>query len=113
MKSQYLHCALGFAKMLMPSSKKWDKCCQEAINVLSLSGVSVAGFSRSVHNFYLDLVKNKRKFHVRLPKDHKLPMFLDLNREVKKIYCIVRRTWTSYQSSSFLNTYMIHWCLCW
>jgi hypothetical protein len=57
-KSQYLYCVLGFTKKLMPSTKNWDKCCQEAINVLSLSGVSIAGCSRSVRNWYLDFVKN-------------------------------------------------------
>jgi hypothetical protein len=73
-RCQYLYCSLYYAKDMMPISQNWDKCCQEAVHHLLLSGIK-AGCSRSVQNWYLEFQKKNRRFDMRLPEKYKLPMF--------------------------------------
>ncbi len=37
-----------------------------------------------MRNWYLEFTKKNRKFEMRIPEKHKLPMFLDLNRDEKE-----------------------------
>ncbi len=57
---------------MMPKIQNWDKCCQVAIESSLLCGVKVGRCSRTVHNWYLV---------VRSPPKHRLPLFLEQNRE--------------------------------
>ena len=84
-RCQYLYCSLYYAKEMMPISQNWDRCCQEAVKHLLLCGIK-AGCSRSVRNWYLEFTRKNRKFEMRIPEKHKLPMFLDLNRDEKQIF---------------------------
>jgi hypothetical protein len=68
---------------MMAISQNWNRCCQEAVKHLLLCGIK-AGCSRSVRNWYLEFTKKNRKFEMRIPEKHKLPMFLDLNRDEKE-----------------------------
>jgi hypothetical protein len=82
-RCQYLYCSLYYAKEMMPISQNWDRCCQEAVKHLLLCGIK-AGCSRSVRNWYLEFTRKNRKFEMRIAQKHKLPMFLDLNRDEKE-----------------------------
>jgi hypothetical protein len=82
-RCQYLYCSLYYAKEMIPISRNWDRCCQEAVKHLLLCGIK-AGCSRSVRNWHLEFTRKNRKFEMRVPEKHKLPMFLDLNRYEKE-----------------------------
>jgi hypothetical protein len=89
-KAQYLYCALAHAKLNMPTCQNWDECCKRAHEHLLMCGITEAGRSRRIRNWYSGFVTNDRRFPVQLPRKHRLPMFLDLNPGAKdsiKQYC--------------------------
>jgi hypothetical protein len=109
-KSQYLYCALQYAKLNMPLCQNWDECCKRAHDHLLMCGITEAGCSRCIRNLYSGFVtNNNRRFSVQLLTKHKLlPMFLDLNHPgAKQLYC-KEHLCRSYQLNWLLNTFIIY-----
>jgi len=86
-KCTYLALALTLAKEHM-NSWTWQKCCGEAVSLLSKCGINQTSNARTVMEWYRQF-KTKRKFTLFIQKN-KLPPFLEQNQDITatiKQYC--------------------------
>jgi len=75
--SRLSFCSLYYAREMIIISHNWDICCRKAVQQMLLVGVETG----CIRNWLLEIWKKNRKFDMRLPKKHRLPMLLDSNAE--------------------------------